>query len=326
MLQNYFIVALRNILKHKFYSILNLLGLASGLTSCFLIGLYIFDELNFDKFHKNYQDIYHVGLHVNFGGQEYKMASACPPLALEMITGIPGVEEVTRLTDNVFPGMDMIGVFRAVGTTRDLAFPSYYADHNHVEVLKIELAQGRFFSKELASDSLACVINETAAKELGWTNPLNEKLTEEASGPVMHVIGVVKDFNFESFKLKVKPLVILPLKERSHNMLIRYSGNAKDAIASIETIWKKYAPNEPYEYTFLDQNFDKLYHEEQRLGKLFTLMSGIATFVACLGLLGLASFTAEQRTKEIGIRKVLGASVTSINSLLSKEVMMLVGI
>lgn len=94
----------------------------------------------------------------------------------------------------------------------------------------------------------------------------------------------------------------------------------------MEAIWKKVAPNAPFEYTFLDQNFDQLFREEQRLGKLFTVMSGIAIFVAALGLLGLASFTAEQRTREIGIRKVLGASVSSINTLLSQEFMKLIAI
>ncbi len=231
-------------------------------------------------------------------------------------------------TTNVFPGMDMIGLYRAVGTKKDMAFPSYYTDQYHTDVLKIELSQGRFFSKDLASDSTACVLNEAAVKELGWTNPLNERLTGEGSagGPGMTVIGIVKDFNFESFKSKIKPLVILPLRTNSTNMLIRYNGNSKEVIASIKKIWKQFAPNEPYDYAFLDQNFDELFREEQRLGQLFTVMSSIAIFIACLGLLSLASFTAEQRTKEIGIRKVMGASVASVNLMLSKEFMLLVGI
>ena len=109
-------------------------------------------------------------------------------------------------------------------------------------------------------------------------------------------------------------------------MLIRYDGPAKDAISKVEEQWKKIAANEPFEYAFLDQNFDELFREEQKLGELFTVMTGIAIFVACLGLLGLASFTAEQRTKEIGIRKVMGATVSSVSTLLSKEFMLLVGI
>lgn len=243
---------------------------------------------------------------------------------LETINNQTGIVKASY-TDNSFPGLNEINAFRAGGTTRDLLFPTYTADYNHLEVLKIELSQGRYFSKEFPSDTLACVINEAAARELGWSDPLSEKLMIDGSEPFMPVIGVVRDFNFESAKLKVKPLVIR-LEETSNYMLIRYNGNAKDAVASVETLWSKHTSNEPFEYTFLDQDFEHLFREEQRLGQLFTLMSGIAIFVACLGLLGLASFTAEQRTKEIGIRKVMGASETSIHTLLSKEFMMLVGI
>lgn len=230
-------------------------------------------------------------------------------------------------TNNVFPGVNNTSVFRTAGTTQDHILGTYFADYQHLDVLKIELLQGRFFSKDFPSDSTACVINEAAVKELGWTDPLNEKLKNfNADTPYdMNVIGVVKDFNFESFKSKVRPLII-QLANRSNNLLIRYEGNPKDAVASVEQLWKKNAANEPFEYTFLDENFDRLFREEQRLGQVFSVMTGIAIFVACLGLLGLASFTAEQRTKEIGIRKVMGASVSSVSTLLSKEFMILVGI
>ncbi len=230
-------------------------------------------------------------------------------------------------TNNVFPGVNNTTVFRTAGTTQDRILGTYVADYDHLNVLKMELLQGRFFSKDFPSDSSACVINEAAVKELGWTDPLNEKLTNY-NGPSpedMTVIGVVKDFNFESFKTNVRPMVI-QLSERSNNILIRYEGNAQDAVATVEALWKKTATNEPFEYVFLDENFDRLFREEQRLGKVFSLMTGIAIFVACLGLMGLASFTAEQRTKEIGIRKVMGASVSSVSALLSKEFMILVAI
>jgi putative ABC transport system permease protein len=230
-------------------------------------------------------------------------------------------------SNNVFPGVNNTSVFRRVGTTQDHILGTYYADYEHLNVLKIELLQGRFFSKDFPSDSTACVVNEATVKELNWTDPLNEKLTNfNGDKPFdMNVVGVVKDFNFESFKSKVRPLVI-QLANTSNNLLIRYEGNPKDAVASVEQLWKKNAANEPFEYTFLDENFDRLFREEQRLGQVFSVMTGIAIFVACLGLLGLASFTAEQRTKEIGIRKVMGATVSSVSALLSKEFMILVGI
>ena len=230
-------------------------------------------------------------------------------------------------TNNVFPGVNNTTVFRTAGTDQDRILGTYYADYDHLDVLKIEIADGRNFSKEFPSDSTACLINEAAMKELGWTDPLNQKLVNyNAEKPFdMQVIGMVKDFNFESFKSKVRPLVI-QLTKKSNNMLIRYDGPAKNAISKVEEQWKKIAANEPFEYAFLDQNFDELFREEQKLGELFTVMTGIAIFVACLGLLGLASFTAEQRTKEIGIRKVMGATVSSVSTLLSKEFMLLVAI
>ena len=244
----------------------------------------------------------------------------------EAVSNQAGIEKASY-TNNVFPGVNNTTAFSTLDTKQDHLMGSYYADYSHLDVLKIEMLEGRYFSKEFPTDSLACVINEAAMKELGWTDALNKEL-KSYNGPEpvnIHVIGVVKDFNFESFKSKVRPIII-QLQEKSNNMLVRYSGNAKDAISSIEAIWKQNASNEPFEYAFLDQNFDELFREEQRLGQLFTVMSAIAIFVACLGLLGLASFTAEQRTKEIGIRKVMGASVASVNSLLSKDFMLLVGI
>lgn len=242
---------------------------------------------------------------------------------LEEVNKQPGIV-MASYSNNSFPGVNNTGVYHTTGASKDILLPDYYADYNHLDVLKIPLIQGRYFSADIPSDVDACVINETTAKELGWTNPLNEKLLT-INNLEKPVIGVVKDFNFESFKFKVKPLVI-NFRESSSYLLIRYRGSAENAVNSIEALWKQHAANEPFEYTFLDQNFDNLFREDQRLGKFFAVMTAIAIFVACLGLLGLAAFTAENRTKEIGIRKVLGASVASINTLLSKEFIILVGI
>ena len=228
-------------------------------------------------------------------------------------------------TDNAFPEVNRAGVFRPMGTTRDIAFQLYHADYDHLEVLKIEVVQGRYFSREFPSDSVAFVLNEAAVKAVGWSDPLTQKFQSDGGGPDIPVIGVIRDFNFESFKTKVRPLIVM-LRLHADVMHVRYTGSASEVVSSVEKIWSRLAPDFPFEFTFLDQNFDQLFREEQRLGKLFTVMSAIAIFVACLGLFGLASFTAEQRTREIGIRKVMGASVTSITSLLSKEFMALVGL
>jgi putative ABC transport system permease protein len=139
------------------------------------------------------------------------------------------------------------------------------------------------------------------------------------------VIGVARDFNFESLKAQVRPLLI-NLSPTSNTLQIRYSGSPKEAVAVTEELWKQYAQGEPFEYVFLDQSFDEIFREDQRLSTLSTVLTGLAIFVACMGLFGLAAFMAEQRTKEIGIRKVMGASVSSLSLMLSKEFMILVGV
>jgi putative ABC transport system permease protein len=241
----------------------------------------------------------------------------------EAVSSLAGVSKASY-AEAAFPEVDKAGTFRPMGTKRDILFQFYKADYDHLDALKINLAQGRYFSRGFPTDSGAVVLNEAAVKAVGWTDPLNERFQSD-DGAGLPVIGVIRDFNFESFKSDVRPLIIM-LKSHSDFMHVRYTGSASEIVSAVEKIWVRHAPHSPFDYTFLDQNFDQLFREEQRLGKLFTVMSGIAIFVACLGLLGLASFTAEQRTREIGIRKVMGASVTSITSLLSREFMILVGV
>jgi putative ABC transport system permease protein len=231
-------------------------------------------------------------------------------------------------TNNVFPGINNTTVFRVAGTDQDRILGTYYTDYDQASTLKFEILQGEFFTKGHIADSSVCVINEAAVKEFGWEGDVLKRKITNYNGEKpfdMQVIGVVKDFNFESFKIKVRPLVI-QFGAVHNNLMIRYDGAAKEAVEKVQAEWKRIAPNDPFEYAFLDERFDELFREEQRLGQVFTVLTGIAIFVACLGLLGLASFTAEQRTKEIGIRKVMGATVGSVSSLLSKEFMILVGI
>lgn len=244
--------------------------------------------------------------------------------AVESQTGIVS----SSFTNNVFPGINNTTVFRVAGTQQDRILGTYYADYDQAKTLKFEMLSGEFFTRGKIADSSVCIINEAAVKEFGWDgNVLKRRITSYNSDKPydMEVIGVVKDFNFESFKMKVRPLIIQFLP-RANALMIRYEGSAKDAVAKVETEWKRISPNDPFEYAFLDENFDELFREEQRLGKVITVLTGIAIFVACLGLLGLASFTAEQRTKEIGIRKVMGATVSSVSTLLSREFMILVGV
>ncbi|MEO5599711.1 MAG: ABC transporter permease [Cyclobacteriaceae bacterium] len=236
--------------------------------------------------------------------------------ALAQQTGILS----SSYTNNSFPGVNNTTVFKSGGSEQDHIMAQYYADYDHLDVMKFELKEGRYFSKDFPSDSSGILLNEAAVKEFGFTDPLQEEIVFNDDGKIerLRIIGVYKDFNFESLKLQVRPLAIR-LTDKSYTLMIRYQGNPQKAVAAVEKLWKQYAPNEPFDYNFLDENFDELFRSEQRMGQLFSVFAALAIFIACLGLFALAAFTAEQRTKEIGIRKAMGATTTGLTLLLSKE-------
>ncbi len=230
-------------------------------------------------------------------------------------------------TNSVIPGVNNTTVFKTPGSEIDHLMGTYLADYEHLQALGLSLASGRNFSREYASDSLAILVNEATVKEMDWENPIGEQLESFTNNVQIYtVVGVIKDFNFESLHNKVRPLVLRFLKE-SNNMVVRFEKGmpANQAVALVKAEWQDIASNELFQYGFLDENFDALYRSEQKLGKIFYLFTSIAIFIACLGLFGLAAFIAEQRTKEIGIRKALGASVSNISALLSKEFIKYVG-
>lgn len=226
----------------------------------------------------------------------------------------------TSFTNNAFPGVNNTTVFRIKGSDIDYLAGKYYADWDHLDVMKLSLKEGRFFSRDFASDSSAVIMNEAAVKEFGRENPLQMELLDfnNEVPDTIRVIGVVKDFNFETLKSNVRPLLIR-LTDVSRNLLIRYQGNPQDVISILENQWKQNAPDEPLEYTFVDQDFDALFRAEMRLRNIFTVLSSLTIIIACLGLFALVAFTTEQRTKEIGIRKAMGASKGSLIMLLSHE-------
>ncbi|MFZ2904787.1 MAG: ABC transporter permease [Cyclobacteriaceae bacterium] len=245
------------------------------------------------------------------------------------VESLPGVQGVS-LTNNSFPGVNNTTVFRVKGRDVEYLSGKYIADWNQVDVLKLKMKDGRFFSRDFPTDSSAAVINVAAVKEFGLENPLNEVLLDyNGDKPqAVTIIGVVEDFNFESLKSKVRPMVIRLRDSQGagdyRNLLVRYDGNPQTLVASIEDAWKKSASGEPFEYTFLDEDFDSLFRTEMRLRNSFTVLAGLTIFIACLGLFALAAFTTEQRTKEVGIRKALGASKLNLTLLLSKEFTVLV--
>lgn len=237
-----------------------------------------------------------------------------------------GVSKVS-FTVNKFPDVYSPGVMRSAKSSGDHLVGIYRADYDFQDVLKFEMKDGRYFSKDFPSDSTAMVINEAAAKEFGFDKTEEQEILYSPNAFVFipyRVIGIMKDFNFASYRDKVQPLAISLWPFSLGNSMVRYEGNAKTVIDNTSKIWKQYAGSEPFEYSFMDENFDKLFRSEEKMGQVLSVFSGLAIFIACLGLFALAAFTAEQRTKEIGIRKVLGASVSSISITLTKEFIALV--
>jgi putative ABC transport system permease protein len=223
----------------------------------------------------------------------------------------------------VFPGYSQMTIFRKPGLDQDFIISRNWADYEQVEALGLQLAAGRNFSRDFPSDSTAILVNEVVVRQFEWEDPIGQEIIsfdgDNGQQTRLRVVGVLKDFNYESLRQEVRPLMLALRKEESM-MAVRFnSPQPGEAIALVESIWKKYLPAEPFNYSFLDQNFDSMYRAEQRLGKLFSIFTFFAIFIACLGLFGLAAYTAEQRTREIGIRKALGATVSDIVGLLSKE-------
>jgi putative ABC transport system permease protein len=208
------------------------------------------------------------------------------------------------------------------GEERELGLNYTFVDFDFFNVYDIGIAEGRTFSEDYSLDKVqAVVINETAAKNLGWEEPIGRKLT--AQGVEWTVIGVINDFHFHSLHREIDPLVFM----YHRNWQIDYfsikvnPSDISSTIGFIEEKFKKFSPEFPFQYTFLDERIDRIYKAEQKLGQSFNIFTFIALSIACLGLIGLASFISEQKRKEISIRKILGADFQSIIALLAREYM-----
>src|SRR6185503_908921 len=212
----------------------------------------------------------------------------------------------------------------------------FIADHDYIKTMGLQLVAGRDFSKQHPTDvEDAFIINETAVKEFGFETPekaIGQKMTwdkwvPDSLNPVKkgQVIGVVKDFDYKSFYEKVSKavLIIYPPVVVKVAVKVKTADLAK-TIDHIKSAWNKFSPDFPLDYNFLDENFARMYKSEEKLSRLLWIFTAMAIFVGCMGLFGLAAFNAEQRVKEIGIRKVLGASTGNIVGLLSKNFIILI--
>ncbi|MFZ6010047.1 MAG: ABC transporter permease, partial [Bacteroidota bacterium] len=190
------------------------------------------------------------------------------------------------------------------------------ADYDYLDAAGFKLVAGRNFSRDISADSDAVILNETAARFLFEGDALNKKVYYSGEHTV---VGIIKDFNFESLKSEIKPLAIF-LRSNQRFLSVRLApGDYRSTIASIQNLWKQQQTSVPFSYTFLDENYNDLFQEESKLSTIFGLFTALALFIACLGLLGLAAYMADRRSKEISVRKVLGATVSQIVVLLSTD-------
>jgi len=230
------------------------------------------------------------------------------------------------------PNIDWNSVFKTSDSKQDFLCNLNFVDHDHLETMKYKMVMGRFFSKDYPSDTGAILLNESAFRQMGWTTlDGNQRLGgfwNVNSEPVeREVIGVIQDFNFESLKNAVRPLIMTLGPEPNRELAVRISpGDLESKLAFLERTWKKHSDGAAFEYSFVDANFDTLFIQEKKMGNIILIFTVLAISIACLGLFGLAAYTAEQRSKEISIRKALGASIANLVTILSKDFTILVGI
>ena len=237
-----------------------------------------------------------------------------------------GVQQVTRITEAPTQIENGTGGVEWEGKDPNVLpmFTQVAVGYDFVRTMNLQILQGRDFSKDFATDSVGYIINEAALKKIGYKDPVGKPLTFwQRKGTI---IGVLKDFHFNSLHQPINPLIIRLEEHAGYgSALVRTApGKTKQAITNLEKLCKQLNPKFPFSYQFSDEEYQKLYKSEEVISKLADYFAFLAIFISCLGLLGLAMFTAEQRTKEIGIRKVLGASIASLFALLSKEFLLLV--
>jgi putative ABC transport system permease protein len=249
----------------------------------------------------------------------------------EQILQTPGVERIANAT--AIPGTNNFNN-NAFFLDNDPTKATYLINQDQVsfgfaEVMGIKLSEGRFFSKEYGTDTMAIMINERAVKALGLTDPLGKYILRPSSPgnfDKLRIVGIMKDFNIASLHDKITPVCFTLMRGNYEGYLcIRLNGkNIQGAVKSIENVWKDYSNRQPFQYSFFADNFNKNYETEFKTGRIFILFSILAIFIACLGLIGLITYMTTIRTREVGIRKTFGATKRIVVTLLSREVVVLI--
>lgn len=250
----------------------------------------------------------------------------------EQVLQIPSVESGTVSSFLPTPSSRTDHTFFPVGQIQQdkgINMQKWLVDLDFVKTLGLEMKTGRAFQEDFLSDSTGIIINENAAKVLGYADPIGKKIFgfEDAQFQkkvIYTIIGVVKNFHFESLRKNIGALSLILYKSSGTVVFKLNGGDVERTVSQVEALWKKMAPGQPFNYGFMDEDFDNVYRSEQRVGRIFITFAAISIMIGCLGLFGLSAYTAERRTKEIGVRKVLGASVANIVALLSREFLKLI--
>jgi putative ABC transport system permease protein len=248
---------------------------------------------------------------------------------LLQISGIQNATMSGYLPVNYYRNNDAFFTSPALDAKTAISMQNWFVDENYIPTLDIKMLEGRNFSRDYLTDSTGIIINEAAAKFLATKDLLNKKLysfkdinTKQLNE--FHIIGVIKNFNFSSLRDVVTPLALKLGKDNGNISVHISSTDITNVIAQVKSKWQSLAPGQPFDYSFMDDDFNRLYTTEQRTGNIFISFAVLAILIASLGLFGLVTYAAEQRVKEIGIRKVLGASVGNIAGMLSKDFLKLV--
>ncbi|PWK77369.1 putative ABC transport system permease protein [Mucilaginibacter oryzae] len=250
----------------------------------------------------------------------------------EEVKQLPGVAGVTMtgfLPTSDYRNSSSVFQERALDPKKAVLAQTWTVDDKYLPTLDIKLVKGRNFSDQMPTDSAAMIVNETAARLMGVKDPLNKPMYLPMDNMAKtfkeyHIIGVIKDFNFASLRNNISPVILMYGQDNGSLSVKMHTANITGLMAQIKDKWKSIQPGKEFSYSFMDDDFDASYRAEQRMGTIFIIFTTLTIVIACLGLFGLAAYAAEQRTKEIGIRKVLGANVANIVGMLSKDFIRLV--
>jgi putative ABC transport system permease protein len=248
---------------------------------------------------------------------------------LQQLKQLPGVTATGKASSS--PGLGigklLMKVEDAEGKLVDRGVDLFVADYDFVDAMGMQIVQGRNFSRDFPSDTTyAVLVNESMVRRMNWKDPIGKRFVADGqNGPVERkVVGVIRDYNQNSLYDVIEPLIVLHGSQTNYVFVRLKKGDVIEHMASLEAIWKDMFPANPFEYVFLDADLNSQYRADEKRSQIFTSFSVLTVVIACLGLLGLAAFTTEQRTKEIGVRKVVGASVNSLVMLVSREFFLLV--